>query len=90
MRIGIKRKYWFGYKYYNVERYYLRCSAPAMNFEGQFVEARHPLWLVLKLKDGNDVVVTDIEARGYILPPVNAVDHIEVSPVKPLDSEESI
>ena len=90
MRIGIKRKYWFGYKWYDVERYYFRCSAPAMNFEGQFIEARHPLWLVLKLKDGNDVVVTDIEARGYILPPVNSDLPASSNPSQPLDSEESI
>jgi hypothetical protein len=90
MKIGIKRTLWFGYKWYDVDRYYFRTSAPAMNFEGQFVESHHRLWLVLKLTNGKDVVVTDIEARGYILPPVKSDLPASSGPIQPLDSEESI
>lgn len=98
MKIGVKRKYWFGYHWHTVgrinpatsemESYYFRAAVPAKNHEAEIERAgTSKLWLVLKLSDGRDLVYTDIETRSYILPPVDTKELAIVC--QPQDSEES-
>ena len=81
-RIGIKRRWWFGYRWYEVENFYFRSGVAS--YIDRNTPARAPLpslWLVLQFKT-HDLIITDIERRGYIAYP-------EPKSIPPVESEES-
>lgn len=79
MKVGIKRKYWFGYKWYDCSNFYFRAEIKAKNFKNTESGYLLPvIWMVI-VQDSKSVVIP-MKDKEYIV--------IDDKPVVTLVSEE--
>jgi hypothetical protein len=64
-QVGIKRRYWFGYKKFKVKAAFVRGFTVMHDATGMQFDAPIQPYLVLKLLDGTEHYVTDIEHRDW-------------------------
>ena len=95
MKIGIKRKWWFGYRDVECTRFYFSGEVKGIDGEGNPQLIQTLPWLVLHLVGGIIEVVPDIENRGYrlypepIVEPKTEVDQVEAQQTRPANFYES-
>lgn len=99
MKIGIKRKWWFGYRDVECKRFYFSGEVKGLDGYGNPQLIQTLPWLVMHLTDGIIEVVPDIENRGYRLypeaietTPEAPVEEVQTKPVRPdnfFESEET-
>lgn len=65
--IGIKRRFFFGFKKYKVENFYFRKSVKVMEPDGVPAFAEIDMWLVLLCTNGKDVVIPNIEKKQWFI-----------------------
>jgi hypothetical protein len=66
-KIGIGRRFFGGYKIYKCKEFYFRSFIESYASDDSKIEVPVMPWLILVLKDGSKVAITDIERRGYKL-----------------------
>ena len=64
-KVGIKRKFFPGYKIYFCQEFYFRSFIESKASDDTIIEVPITPWMILVLEDGSKVAVTDIERRGY-------------------------
>lgn len=64
-RVGVKRRFWFGYKVYYVENFFLRGFAKLHDTQGMDFEGPVSPMLVLKLPNNRDLFIGNIENRDW-------------------------
>lgn len=63
--VGIKRRFWFGFKKYVVNRAFVRGYTTLYAADGtQFEGPIHP-YLVLEMRDEKEMYISDIEHRDW-------------------------
>lgn len=82
MKVGIKRKYWFGYKWYDCTNFYFRAEIRAKNFKNSDSGYLLPcIWMVILQSDKS--VVIPMKDREYIVigekPEVKAIAEEAIS-----------
>lgn len=66
MKVGIKRKYWFGYKWYECANFYFRAEIKAKNYKNSDSGYLLPcIWMVI-VQDSKSVVIP-MKDKEYIV-----------------------